>query len=610
MNTKKLLLALVLSLCTLFAVSASALADAPYTEQITTVFREGEEAGGLTLRFYDETPHVPYLGVRAYSLYMRNQPLTLRENEDGTCALINGIGVEMLCDAGAGTIFIQDWNRFFDLPLPLENDAGGWKDTKVPFVRITGVDYEGEAAPVTLDFAKYGVRIYADRDDVYLPVSMLSSMMTDIATYHLLYNGENLYAERLSLSGEGPEGLFSSERLQAEIQGQERPEDIVRQCYAELCFNFDTFFGHPGKAALDEELAEKGLDRILTEMEEEGSSLWKDLLSPNLTDYLCAMNKLFMGGLADGHTIFSGLMELRLDPAFASDSSMTERLSTNIFTYTMNSPIYMKQLLHQTIPVQRAMIWGEESYREYGSTAIIRLDSFMPDEEAWAAFYSGEGAFPEDPFGTVVSGLRRASENPKIENVILDLSCNEGGSSDMLMAILAMTTGQTQINGRQKLTGQWMTLSFETDTNFDGVFDDKDREIRYDFNYGVLVSRYAFSCGNLCPVLMQEGGAVLIGEPSSGGSCCVRVGSDSEGFRYMMSSAQWQLCDSQDGDIEGGCRIDLPIEPVPSEMFDLLVAMFGSEIDEGLPSFADYYDDAKLDEMMNDWFGAALDLAA
>ena len=109
---------------------------------------------------------------------------------------------------------------------------------------------------------------------------------------------------------------------------------------------------------------------------------------------------------------------------------------------------------------------------------------------------------------------------------------------------------------------------------------------------------------------MQEGGAVLIGEPSSGGSCCVRVGSDSEGFRYMMSSAQWQLCDSQDGDIEGGCRIDLPIEPVPSEMFDLLVAMFGSDIDEGLPSFADYYDDAKLDEMMNDWFGAAQDLAA
>ena len=84
----------------------------------------------------------------------------------------------------------------------------------------------------------------------------------------------------------------------------------------------------------------------------------------------------------------------------------------------------MKQLLHEVIPLQRRSIWGDENYREYGSTAIIRLDGFMPDEDAWNRYYSGEGDFPEDCLGIVITGLRKAAENPDIENVIFDLTCN------------------------------------------------------------------------------------------------------------------------------------------------------------------------------------------
>jgi hypothetical protein len=169
---KKTLLNCAIILCTVFSLSAAALAEeAKFTEKTVTIYNEGKEDGEFTLRFYNETPNVPYMGMSEYSELMKHQPLTLRENEDGTCVLENGIGEELVCDAENGLITIKNWGGFFDLPLPLEDEALGWKDTNTHFIRFTDVEYEGDPAPVELDFAKYGIDIYSDENDIYLPVS-------------------------------------------------------------------------------------------------------------------------------------------------------------------------------------------------------------------------------------------------------------------------------------------------------------------------------------------------------------------------------------------------------------------------------------------------------
>ena len=598
----------ILFLCMTAAFPAAAADEAGYEEKSVKVIREGEEDGELVLRFYEEMPHIPYMGVNEYSQYMRQQPLTLRE-EDGMVILENYIGEEMQCCTGTGVITIEDWNRFFDLPFPLENEAKGWKDTSTRFVRITAVDYQGEPEPVVLDFAKYGIQVFADQDDIYLPVSVLSNIMTDVATNHLLFNGEKLYAQRVSLQGRAPEGFWDSELFQAQFRGEKRPDDIVKQCYADLCFNFDYFFGHPGIAVLDADIAEKGLDQALTGYGSEGKAIREGLLSDKLTEYVSAMTRLFMLLLNDGHTTFMSGVSLNLEKDYMSNQSFLESLDP-LFSM-LQSPNAMRQLLNMAIPVQRKAAWGEKTYRESGSTAIIRLDSFMPDEDAWNSYYNGEGDFPQDCLGIVISGLRKASENPDIVNVIFDLSCNSGGSPDVMMAILAVTTGQNQLYGIHKITGQKMIFTFEADTNFDGTYDEKDKEVRYDYNYGVLTTRYAFSCGNLFPIITQEAGMVLIGEPTSGGSCCIQVGSDAQGFSYLMSSAQWQLTDSQYNSVEGGCSIDLPVEAKSNELIDKLISIIG--VEDGAPSFAEYFEDERLDSMMNEWFGdgeAELEIAA
>jgi hypothetical protein len=600
-NRRFLMLGLTLA-CVLAVLCATLTTSAPrFSEKTTKVLHSGEDAGELVLRFYDQTPHIPYLGIKAYSEYVKQQPLKLLEQEKGTWTLENGIGEQLLCDPKAGTIFVEHWNRFFDLPLPLEEKALGWKDTATRFIRITDVDYEGEAEPVTLDFSKYGIQLYADENDIYLPVSTLSNMMTDIATNYLTYNGEALYLVRAGENNIEPNvDVFESEVLKAELQGQKRPEDVVKQCYADLCFNLDYFFGHPGKAALDEAITEKGLDQALTDLGDEGARLKAELLSPDLTEYLCATIKLFSRYLSDGHTLCTGAMYFLGVPYVQENAAAFENLMEAYCLYLLRNPEIRQQLLNQSIPEQRSLCWGDETYHESGSTAIIRLDDFIPDEAAWEAYYNGEGQLPDDCLGIVVKGLRKASENLEIKHVILDLSCNSGGSPDVMMSILAMTTGQTQLYGIQKLTGQRMTFTFEADANFDGVFDEKDREVRYDFDYGGLTTRHASSCGNLFPIIMQEAGAVVLGEPTSGGSCCVQIGTDAEGFSYMMSSYQWQLTDSQGNDVEGGCSVDLPMEPQSDEILNSIVKRFS--IGNEVPLFQTYYDAERLDKMMTEYF--------
>ena len=591
---KKAFVALMLVLSLL--VSAAGIAE----EKETVLAEDGAEAGRVRLCWFDETPDIPYMGIREYAEQILKIPMTMETGAEGAVVLRNGQGGELVCNIAAGTVSTPDWIRVITPETPLQDASRSLKDSTCGFVRITEIAYEGDPAPVTFDFAKYGMALHADERDVYLPLAVLSNMMSDIATRHLRWDGEKLYLARLELKGDPEDPILNNSAMTAMLAGQKRPEDLIRQCYAELCFNFDYFFGHPGVAALDAALAEKGLDGAIESLGEEGAAIKAGLLSPDMAEYLGALQKLFITWLYDGHTAATDISTLTQSKAVRSDLSLMRKISGDFISAMANSSNAMAMALHMAITPQRRLAWGDADYRETGNTAIIRLDSFMPDEDAWKAWYSGEGPFPEDCVGIVVSGLRKAQANPEIRNVIFDLTCNNGGSSDVLMMILGLTTGRNRLNGRNILTGQTIRATYETDNNFDGVFDEKDREARFDFNYGVLTTRQAFSCGNLFPIVMRESGAAVIGEPTGGGSCCIQIGTDSHGLRYVMSSAQWQLLDETGKDVEGGCTVDIPIETRSIGLLDKLIGSLG--VDEGLPFFSAYFDEENLDALMNAWF--------
>ena len=423
------LLTIVFALVLAFAAASSlaSYAEEPgFTERAVKLITDGEEAGEISLLFCDATPNLAYIGMNQAAAILGRPSFTVRSSGDGRYELESWNGARLVCEAEEGRILIPDWSAFFALPMPLEDRALGLKDMNIPFSRITDIAYEGDAAPVTIDFAAYGIRLYCDERDLYLPVSTLSNLMTDIATSYFLYNGEALYAQRISPSGDPIEGLFASDMMQALIHGEDRPEDLIRQSYADLCLCFDCFYGYPEKLAFEEALAEKGLDQALEGLGEDGQAIKAGLLSPSFAEHAKAMAALFFGHLSDGHTVPLGLSEIFYDPALIADSAFSEDVMASYIEAALNDPVILGQTVNEVIPQQRSLLWGEDSYREYGSTAIIRLDSFMPDEAAWDSYYHDGGAFPQDCVGIVAAGLKQASENPEIENVIFDLSCNGG----------------------------------------------------------------------------------------------------------------------------------------------------------------------------------------
>ncbi len=587
---KKYIIIAVLAIIAVLGVIALVLVNRPVVNKMVPLIREDGSEESVSLRFYKEQPHVPYIGMRAYCDLVGVNPLNLSITADGKYVFTNNQGAEAVADPETMVITVEDWAAFLNPSLPYEGSAKGFKDSDSDFIRITDVSYEGESTPVTFDLKEYGLKMYADDQDVYMSLSLLSSMMSDIATWHTLWNGNEAYLCKFMLEGEAGEDFSNTFSIWKKTRLGRRPQDIAEETYQELCFVLDHFFADTGRAPLTAAVAEKGLDRAITDLGEEGTVLKDKLRSVKTRDYALGMHELFLKYIFDGHTMDyseTELIDYEASIFSGDDVNAIVELFTDMFTYK-------DQLKAVQIQETRNELWGEDFYRECGNTAIIRVLDFMADEDGWGKYYNGEGDIPEDCVGNVVTGLKKASQNPEIENILFDLSTNDGGQSDALAFICAIATGSDKLYGLDENTGRRFTVTYEADTNLDGVFDEKDAETVYDrFNYGVLTSVSAFSCGNLFPFIMQENGAVLLGEPTGGGGNCVQMGVAPDGGYYTMSSGQWKILTEDGETVEGGCKTDLPIEHQE---------IVNEETGETEYDYSSYFDDEKLVEMLNEWF--------
>ncbi len=126
----------------------------------------------------------------------------------------------------------------------------------------------------------------------------------------------------------------------------------------------------------------------------------------------------------------------------------------------------------------------------------------------------------------------------------------------------------------------------------------------YDFNYAVLTTRASFSYGNLLPCVMQEHGAVLIGEPTGGGSCSVQMSVLTGGGGYYMSSANWTLQNAAGESVESGCKTDILLERIePETPTNENPRLSGGD-------YTLFFDEVMLDQMINEWFEAQAEAPA
>lgn len=346
-------------------------------------------------------------------------------------------------------------------------------------------------------------------------------------------------------------------------------------------------YGQPGQEWIHDDLETKKLDEILTEKYPEIKSMMQ---STDILTYFTGLNHLLNGLLFDGgHTTIASPLSRYTDVMQAVLSTMQSSDYTAKYFYIS----YFKPNDTAERIKLRDAAYGNDYYIEKGDTAMIHFDAFAVDYTGWKKFYAGEGERPlifteagetkYDTVGVVLSGLERAKQNPEIKNIIIDMSCNGGGDSAAMQSIEWLMTGKSYLRFSSQQTGRVKTSEAQFDMNFDGVFDENDVSPYTDYNYGVLTSSYAFSCGNAYPWFMHEHGSMILGEKSSGGACAIRLTS-AAGIEFACSAASSKIVSDSGESVDFGCPIDV----------DLTV--------EGKDRYANFYDLDLLSAKMNEYY--------
>ena len=578
------------------ATSAVSSQGAGYGEVELALFASDEGAPSvLTVRFYDDMPSVPYIGLSQYMALVYGDEAKV-EVKDGVATITATDGGVAVVDDAADTLASDSWATFHNYVAPMkEGKTQGFIDYGAPFVHIASLDYEDQADVVVIDFGKYGIDVHVDQDDAYLPISTISDLMAEEGMNSLAYNGKELCLSKGFL--EQP-GTIDPNWYEPLTNDEARTQDMTDFAYRELCFAVDTLYSCSGKGALDADIAEKGLDATLSEKDEMTQDVQKLLKSTDKGEYAAGLGMLGML-MYNGHT---GMV----DPAYVAALPQGEGISARMqqaqgelgqkFSQSEYMAPYAAVSTNQTLNIveQRSAVWADgETYHEQGDTAVISLDSYFNyDIEGWAAYYAGQGERPDgtatpDPVAALVAGLERAQGNPEIKNVVIDVSANGGGSSDLCATTAAIILGKAEFPMRDLVSGQRFTIVYDIDTLFDGTFNTAALSEQYDFNYAVLASARTFSCGNMLTSLMHDAGMPVIGETSGGGTDLVVRMVTPEGLCLQMTDGFGEMTDAEGNNLENGVPVDAELVKVA---------------EDGTRDYSGFYDIAKLSEIVNGYY--------
>ena len=567
----------IVSSCSPKAVSPKrAVADeqpdgGTFTEKTVPVVTKVAPDGTVTLRFYDNLPDVAYISAADFqSIVLPGSTMTVTHTGAGEYTLVNG-KAKAIVNVNNDVFVSSDFDDFTNMMGLLQPGMANVYFDGMPFVRYKSIELKPSVSTVTLDFAKYGIDIHSDgKGAVYFPFATLADMYSDLFYHHAGFNGEKVVANtsvnEISLARIDPD--YNKPLLAKKT----RSKSMADFTYRELCFAMDHFYGYPGRVALNETLIAKGMDKTLEEDLAAGPQIKKLLKSTDMAEFMVGM-----GGLNalyyDGHT------SLDISSAMGRDRSKYEGLVSEIRRIQDEHPEVMEAIRNgratmgsryldvAAIRKLRPEIYGtQDTYIKKGNTAVCVFNSFNTRaEDAWNAFYAGKGPKPNiddnkgDSMVIFLDALDKAQADPEVENFIVDITANGGGSADIVMAMTSLVMDKSYLCHDNPLTGQRAIVQYEVDRNFDGVFDKKDKDVKYDLNFAVLTSDVSFSCGNLFPSLLKDAGIPVVGEISGGGSCAIQAMCTAEGFCFQISSFRARLNTLDGTNIDAGITPDIPI---------------------------------------------------
>lgn len=513
------------------ATEQSAASNASVTKKTVAVY-DGEESKKQDFEclFREDMPNVPYVDVEKYlELVFNDTDFVVTQSGDQFTyhgEIGDKKGSNLVVDTAKDTASFEKPKSFL---------VGKQNDMDSDYIKIEPEEVEAEKE-LLYKLADYGIDLLAEGGKAYMPVSTISDINFQSYSWPDYVDG-SIYLARF--------GSSSSSEFIAEKEGKyfdivERPADVAEYAYKELCLQVDDLYGKPGQARSKElvkRIESEGFDKAL----DEGgvvdginlADMKKYLKSTNIGEYGAGMLMLHSLLVDGGHSKWGTpfVIQVSSDPelnqtAFAKEyKKLGEKDPTVAGLVDVIKPLETQgtflqadliELRDKTFGKAEKSWPGDDGKEEcawlyvFDNTAVFRFDHF--DDQV---IKTASGAHPFN------EALALAKEKG-CKNFVIDLSANTGGSDDVMGFILSSIENKNanayHIDAK---SGYRMKDTFYADKNLDGVIDEKDEEVKYDFNYAMMISRVSFSNGNQLPALASEAGIPLLGERSGGGGCAM-----------------------------------------------------------------------------------------
>jgi C-terminal processing protease CtpA/Prc len=195
-----------------------------------------------------------------------------------------------------------------------------------------------------------------------------------------------------------------------------------------------------------------------------------------------------------------------------------------------------------------------------GDTAYVTFDAFrMPSQDYYKVAPTADA---KDTYGILeYAHAQITAAGDTIKNVVLDLSCNPGGSINAGVYAAGWFLPYSILSDTNALTGAEGSFTYQSDLNLDGQYTTADR-ISSKRLY-CLISPASFSCSNLLASILKASDQVrFLGRGTRGGACIVQHLSLADGS-FIQTSGNRKLCNVHNGayqSIEDGVDVDYTID--------------------------------------------------
>ena len=559
-----------------FPLSAFADGEAAYEiKDVTSYLYSMDKSETLRCLFLNDLPEVPYVSVEDY--LDRLYTVDFTTSSDGDVYTVSGNGFSVVTDTSKDTVTINNYDNAFG-----ENTVEVEKADVADYIKFGQPEVNGTNNPVNLDYSKYNIDLIDDDGKVYFPLTTLSDIF-DCTYLAAEYIDNKLYfVQTLSMASDA-DGYFDRSSVYVEL---ERSQAMIDYTYNELCFLMDHFYGKPPKAPMSKAIAEKGFDKALDDYPE-----IKTMLKSNKrVDF--QMGLLLLSEALDdgGHTIMFGGMLVDMEIYGDNDScEMLTKFQTEMFFDDKASEIIQKQV---TGDDTTELIEKARKEKLKNATLVKKWDNdkavfYVKDKTAIFRFDQFEHPVVRD----FVWALDYASKNG-IKNFVIDIATNGGGDECISHFINTIITNKQKNNNvittniLNCANSNILNTKWTADLDLNGVFDDKDKSVYYDFNYAMLTSKASFSSGNLMPCMAKDRGILILGETSGGGTCMLSKHYYPDGTYYMTSGVHTMLRGDKTN-VDNGAEVVYNLTATAAD---------------GSKDYSNFYDFAKLEECINKFY--------